>query len=87
MPTEYDLIFKNATVIDGSGGPRRHVSVAVSGGRIASIGQIPDQAAAAVLDISGKVLAPGFIDPHGHSDLDAAHGAFRHEQDDARRHY
>ena len=69
MPTDYDLIFKNATVIDGGGGPRRRASVAVAGNRIASIGEIPDQAAGAVLDISGKVLAPGFIDPHGHSDL------------------
>ncbi len=69
MPSTYDLIFKNATVIDGSGGPRRRTSVAVSGSSIASIGEIPDQAAAEVLDIAGNVLAPGFIDPHGHSDL------------------
>ncbi len=69
MPTDYDLIFKNATVIDGSGGPRRRASVAVAGNRIASIGAIPDNSARVVLDLSGKILAPGFIDPHGHSDL------------------
>ena len=69
MATDYEFLFKNVDLIDGTGGTRRHADVAISGGQIASIGDIPDEASEAVLDVSGKVLAPGFIDPHGHSDL------------------
>lgn len=64
----YDLLIRNALVIDGSGAPGYHADVAVAGERIARIGPLADCAAHQTLDASGKVLAPGFIDVHTHDD-------------------
>jgi N-acyl-D-amino-acid deacylase len=63
----YDLIIKNGRVIDGSGLPAFIADVGIQGGRIAAIGRI-DAPARETLDASGKVVAPGFIDPHTHFD-------------------
>ncbi len=63
----YDLVIKNGTVVDGSGLPAYRADVAVQGGRIARIGRVT-QAARRVVDAAGKVVAPGFIDPHTHFD-------------------
>lgn len=63
----YDLIIRNGTVVDGSGLPGYQADVAVVGDRIAKIGKIAETAAKEV-DASGKVVAPGFIDPHTHFD-------------------
>lgn len=64
----YDLLIKNAFVIDGTGAPGFTGDVAVKDGKIAAVGQL-DGDAAECLDASGAALAPGFIDVHGHSDL------------------
>lgn len=64
----FDLLITNARIIDGSGGPYRTGAVAVRGGRIAGVGQVQG-AAARTIDAGGKVIAPGFIDPHSHSDM------------------
>ncbi len=63
----YDLIIRNGTVVDGSGLPGYQADVAVIGNRIAKIGRITETAGKEV-DASGKVVAPGFIDPHTHFD-------------------
>ncbi len=63
----YDLIIRNGTVVDGAGLPGYQADVAVVGDRIAKIGKIAETAAKEV-DASGKVVAPGFIDPHTHFD-------------------
>ncbi len=63
----YDLLIKNARVIDGSGTPGYSADVAVADGRIAEIGRITD-AAQRTIDADGLVLAPGFIDQHTHMD-------------------
>ncbi|MFC9591805.1 amidohydrolase family protein [Streptomyces sp. NPDC056944] len=70
-----DLVFRDAEVVDGSGGDSYRADVAIEGGRIASI--VKEAAAAGcqrptarrVLDAEGLVLSPGFIDMHAHSDL------------------
>ena len=62
-----DLIIRNATIVDGTGTPARVGDVAVDNGRIATVG-IVEQAAAEEIDATGKVLAPGFVDPHTHYD-------------------
>lgn len=64
----YDLLIKNAFVIDGTGATGFTGDVAVKDGKIAAVGQL-DGDAAECLDASGAALAPGFIDVHGHSDL------------------
>ena len=65
----YDLLLKNGCVVDGSRGKPYHANVCVQDGRIAritSVREIPE--AEEVLDVSGLVVAPGFIDIHSHSD-------------------
>jgi N-acyl-D-aspartate/D-glutamate deacylase len=63
----YDLIIRNGTVVDGSGLPGYQADVAVVGNRIAKIGKITETADKEV-DARGKVVTPGFIDPHTHFD-------------------
>ena len=64
-----DIIFRNAEIIDGTGGPRRKGDVAVTGDRITAIGDLPEMAGGREEDCSGLAVAPGFIDPHVHNDL------------------
>ena len=63
----YDLVIRNGSVVDGSGMPAFNADVAVEGGRIARIGRI-EQHGRREIDAAGKVVAPGFIDPHTHFD-------------------
>ncbi|MCE5197567.1 MAG: D-aminoacylase [Armatimonadota bacterium] len=63
----FDLLIRNATVLDGSGGPAYGADVAVDNGRIAAIGRV-DGDAVRVIDAGGRVIAPGFIDIHSHTD-------------------
>ena len=64
----YDLLIVNARIVDGSGRAAVNGSVGVRGGRIMDVGSVSG-AAARTIDAGGKVLAPGFIDPHSHSDF------------------
>ena len=64
----YDLVIRNATVIDGTRAPRFKADIAVSGARIAEIGELGAARGAAEIDARGKVAAPGFIDVHTHDD-------------------
>ena len=66
----FDLVIRGAQVIDGTGAPARAVDVGVTGDRITAVGTIPaDAATASTILADGRVLAPGFIDLHTHSDL------------------
>lgn len=64
----FDYLIRNASVIDGTGSESQQTDVAVTGDRIAAIGDLNDAPARRVMDASGLVLAPGFIDVHNHSD-------------------
>jgi len=66
--SDYDLILTGGTVVDGTGAPRRRADVAVSGDRIAAIGDLAGRTAQRTVDASGLVVAPGFIDMLGHSE-------------------
>src|SRR5882757_1746056 len=61
------LVFRGATVVDGTGAPGYRADVSVHDGRIAAIG--PDADGTREIDAAGLVLAPGFVDMHSHSDL------------------
>jgi N-acyl-D-amino-acid deacylase len=64
----YDLLIRNARVLDGTGNPWFPADIAVQGGRIAAVGALPDALAARTIDAAGKYVAPGFIDIHSHAD-------------------
>lgn len=63
----YDLIIRNATIVDGTGTPSFNGDVAISGGKIAKVGSV-DGEAKRELDAQGKLLAPGWVDVHSHMD-------------------
>jgi dihydroorotase/N-acyl-D-amino-acid deacylase len=67
--TSYDLIIRNGHVIDGTGSPWYAADVAVKDGHIAAIGRLDGAKAAQVIDAHGLVVAPGFIDMLGQSEL------------------
>lgn len=67
MSKRYDLLIRNATVIDGTRAPRFQADIAVSAGKIAAVGKTKGKAASEI-DATGKIAAPGFIDAHTHDD-------------------
>jgi len=64
----FDVIVRNGLVVDGSGAQAFKGDVAVKDGRIAAVGQVAGEARQ-VIDAGGRVVAPGFIDPHTHFDV------------------
>ncbi len=66
--SEYDLLIRNATVVDGTGAIPFRGDVAVIGDRIAAIGFLDAAHARQVIDAKGRYLTPGFIDVHAHLD-------------------
>ncbi len=63
----YDLLIKNADILDGTGAPAYRSGIAILDGRIAAITE-DEPEAKAVIDAKGRAVSPGFIDSHSHSD-------------------
>ncbi len=63
----FDIVIRNGLVVDGEGGPGVLADLAIQDGRIAAIGQNLGEGKQ-TLDATGRVVAPGFIDPHTHFD-------------------
>ena len=64
----FDILIRGGSVADGTGRPAFAADVAVSGRRIAAVGDLRGASAAQVWDASGKTVTPGFIDIHRHAD-------------------
>ncbi|MCB9873355.1 MAG: D-aminoacylase [Planctomycetaceae bacterium] len=64
----FDTIIRHAEVIDGTKRPRFRADVGLQGERIAAIGDLSNASAHETIDAAGKIVAPGFIDVHNHSD-------------------
>lgn len=68
LPTqEFDLLITNARIVDGTGNPWFWGSVAVRDGKIVGVGRVSGTAAQTI-DAKGQIVAPGFIDVHGHTE-------------------
>lgn len=65
----FDLLIRNARIIDGTGSPWYSGAIGLRDGRVAAIGSLSDAQANQTIDAAGMVLAPGFIDMLGQSDL------------------
>src|SRR5437660_1328602 len=66
---EYDVLLRGGWIVEGSGNPRYRGDVAIAGDRIASLGFLAGAQARETLDVSGLVVAPGFIDMMGQSEI------------------
>jgi dihydroorotase/N-acyl-D-amino-acid deacylase len=66
---EYDIVFANARVVDGTGAPWFRADVGVEGDRIASVGDLSTARASRRIDVHDHVIAPGFIDLLGQSEM------------------
>jgi len=64
----YDILIKNGKVIDGTGNPWFKADVAVEDGKIVEVGELRGAEAGRAIDADGLFVAPGFMDPHNHSD-------------------
>lgn len=65
----FDTLFLDARIIDGGGGPWYRGDVGVKNGKIAEIGRLAKRGAARTINADGRILSPGFIDAHTHSDF------------------
>ncbi len=64
----YDLVIKNAVIVDGTGQPPVQGDIAVQGERIKAVGVV-DGEARQTINARGRTVIPGIIDPHSHADL------------------
>ena len=65
-----NVLIKGGMLVDGRGGAARQADVGIRGGRIVAIGEI-DEPARETIEVTGRVVAPGFIDVHTHYDAQA----------------
>lgn len=65
--TQHDIIIRGGRIIDGTGAPAYHADLAIRNGRISAIGKLDNARATRVIDATGRVVTPGFIDMMGQS--------------------
>lgn len=64
----FDLVIRNGTVVDGSGGPARRADIGISADRIAAVSAEPLPPGCEEIDADGLLVTPGFVDIHTHYD-------------------
>ncbi|WP_309722306.1 amidohydrolase family protein, partial [Armatimonas sp.] len=69
MTPPFDLLLTAGLLADGLGNPLVRADVGIIGDKIVAIGELSQSAATKVIDATGQVIAPGFIDIHTHSDV------------------
>ncbi len=66
----FDLVIKNAKIVDGTGAPWFKSDLGVTGNKISFVGKLPENIETGeIIDANGKILCPGFVDIHTHSDF------------------
>lgn len=63
-----DLLIRDGWVVDGTGGAPFRGDIAIEDGRITDVRPVNGRRADRVIDAAGRVVCPGFVDPHSHSD-------------------
>ena len=63
----FDLLVKNGRIVDGTGTPWYEADIGIVGDRITRVGNLSGATAPQVIDATGLIVAPGFIDPHTHA--------------------
>jgi dihydroorotase/N-acyl-D-amino-acid deacylase len=63
----YDIIIRGGKIIDGSGNPWYEADVGITDERVTAIGNLSPDSATTLIDATGLIVAPGFIDPHTHA--------------------
>lgn len=64
---DFDIIIANGRIVDCSGNPSYEANVGIRRDRIVSIGDLSRRQATQIIDASGLIVSPGFIDPHTHA--------------------
>jgi N-acyl-D-amino-acid deacylase len=67
--SHFDIVITNGHIIDGTGSPWYSGDIGIRGGKIAAIGNLSDAQRGRTIDVRGMVVAPGFIDMLGQSEL------------------
>ena len=67
QPARFDVLIRNARVLDGTGNPWLRADLGISGDRIAAVGHLPGATASRTIDARDRIVAPGFIDVHSHA--------------------
>jgi len=65
------ILIKDGLIVDGTGRPGFYSDLLINEGQVVRIGQLPEENCDRLISAAGQVVAPGFIDTHGHSDLEA----------------
>src|SRR5690349_3265131 len=65
--TSFDLVIRNARIVDGTGAPWYRGDIAIRGDTIVAVAPAIEPGAARIIDAAGQVVAPGFIDIHTHA--------------------
>lgn len=68
MQDNFDLLLRNAEIVDGTGAPRFAGDIGIRGDRIERIGDLSACSGRTEIDVGGRIAAPGFIDAHTHDD-------------------
>src|ERR1043166_48271 len=68
-PQPFDILIKNGKILDGVGNPWYFADLGIRGDRIVAIGKLSNATAKKTIDAAGKILAPGFIDTLGQSEM------------------
>ncbi len=68
LAQDFDLLIRNGRVVDGTGNPSFVGDVALKDGKVAAMGKLGGRTAKRTIDAKDRIVAPGFIDMHNHSD-------------------
>ena len=78
MSEERRILIRNGTIIDGSNTPGVRADTLVEGNRIAAVDHLDSVTDAKEIDAAGKIVSPGFIDPHNHANSQVKGGILEH---------